>query len=206
MEALVSLSRLAEKLNQTTDAYTQSLTALEKQLREMNIGIEIWLEINETAKSGSPSRETSLRKLLGYARLTEGWSLAVKTVRVERGYMADDAQTPWENVYEEEAAKALLKASREQRIEAAEHVPKLLEQLEARMTELIRSVEQADARLRDFGRPPSPSHPKPEPQWKCDSCGEVLRSPRDRCRCPVIRTAERAEINPPRHNIAGRKQ
>jgi hypothetical protein len=201
MEPLVSLSRLAEKLNQTTDSYTQSMIVVEKQLREMNIGVETWLEISETAKAGSPDRETSLRKLLGYAKLPEGWSLAVKTVRVERGYWQNDPASPWENVYEEDPPKPLLKASRELRIEAAQHVPKLLENLETRVVELIRAVQEADARLQNCEQGPSAFRLNPVLQWVCETCGDRLDSPRDRCHCPVIRTEEGGEINPPRQNI-----
>ncbi len=201
MEALVSLSRLAEKLNQTTDSYTQSLTAVEKQLREMNLGVEIWLEVAETAKSGSPDRETSLRKLLGYARLTDGWSLAVKNLRVERGYLQNDSERPWENIYDEDPPKSLLKASRDLRIAAAEHVPRLLETLETRVMELIQSVEQADARLRNFVLDTHASHIKLVLQWKCDSCGEMLQNPRESCRCPAILTNEGGKVNPPRRSI-----
>src|SRR5579884_1504068 len=150
MESLSSLSFLAEKLNQTTDIYMQSLTAVENWLREMNLGVETWLEVSESAKSGSPDHETFQRKLLGYAKLADGWSLAVKTVRVERGCWKNDPASPWENIYEQDAPKPLLKASRDLRIEAAEYVPRLLENLEVRVRELIKSVVEADAQLRRF--------------------------------------------------------
>jgi hypothetical protein len=201
METFVSLSRLAQKLNQTTDSYTQSLTDVEKQLREMNIGVEAWIEISETVKSGTPDRETSLRKMLGYSRVTDGWSLAVKTVRVERGCQENDPNNLWENIYEEEAPKPLLKASRDVRIEAAEHVPVLLAAIEGRVAQLIQSVEEAEARLQQFGRGGRAFALEPVLQWKCDSCGEMLGSPRDRCRCAVLKTNEGREINPLRQNV-----
>jgi hypothetical protein len=187
METLVSLSHLAQKLNPTTDSYTRSLSQVEKQLRDINIGVETWLGISETAKSGSPDRETSLRKMLGYAKLAEGWSLAVKTVRVERGYLQNDRECPWENVYEEDPPKPLLKASRDLRIEAAGHVAALLQTLETRAVELIQSVEEADIQLRQFEHQAASVHMKLILQWMCDSCGEVLQSPRERCRCPIIK-------------------
>ncbi len=201
MDTLTSLSHLAQKLNQTTDSYTRSLTEVEKQLREMNIGVETWLGISETAKSGTPDRETSLRKMLGYAKLADGWSLAVKTVRVERGYLQNDRECPWENVYEEDPPKPLLKASRDLRIEAAGHVAELLGALETRAVELIQSVERADIQLRQFEHQTAAAYMNPILRWMCDTCGEVLQSPRDRCRCPIIKTNEGGEVNPPRRNV-----
>ena len=201
METFASLSRLADKLNQTTDAYTQSLVAVEKNLREMNLGVETWVEIDEAAKSGGPDRETSLRKLLGYAKANEGWSLVIKTVRVERSCRENDPEGPWENIYEEDPPKPLLKASRELRIEAAAHVPRLLEALQTRVVTLIESIEDARVRLQQFEQGTSPKQLKPELQWRCVDCGAVLPSPREKCQCPAIRTDKGSEINPPRRNI-----
>ncbi|HEV3040846.1 MAG TPA: hypothetical protein VHA33_23975 [Candidatus Angelobacter sp.] len=163
--------------------------------------MESWIEIAETAKAGNPDRETSLRKLLGYVKLADGWSLAVKTVRIERGCWQNDPKSPWENTYEEEAPKPLLKASRDLRIEAAQFVPKLLERLEERVAELIRSVEEADARLKQFERGPAAPRLNPVLQWVCNVCGDRLQSPRERCHCPAIRTEEGGEINPPRQSV-----
>lgn len=206
MESLSSLSLLAGKLNQTTDIYMQSLTAVESRLREMNLGVETWLEISESIKSGSPECETSLRKLLGYAKLADGWSLAIKTVRVERRCWKNDAASPWENIYEQDPPKPLLKASRDLRIEAAEYVPRLLESLELRVKELIKSVIEADAQLRQFEKSTPAVNLVPVLQWNCTVCGEMLLSPRERCRCPVIHTKEGDEINPPRKNATNREQ
>lgn len=200
METLASLSRLAEKLNQTTDSYTRSLIDVEKQLRDMNIGVETWLTISETAKSGSPDRETSSRKMLGYAKLSDGWSLAVKTLRIERGQMPNDRETHWENIYEDESPRPLLKSSREWRIEAAAHVPALLNAIETHATELVLSLEKAEAELQSFGNARL-AHRSPKLHWVCDSCGDELQSPRERCRCPIIKTSEGGEVNPPRRNI-----
>ena len=38
-------------------------------------------------------------------------------------------------------------------------------------------------------------------QWMCDTCGEMLQSPRERCQCPVITTNEGGEVKPARRNI-----
>jgi hypothetical protein len=141
--SLAELSLLARNLNEQTDAYTESLTKLEKNLRQMNLGVEAWVTLKETRMSGTPNRDTATRTILGYAKTPDGWGFAVQDLRVENGFWEGDESCPWTNVYENEEPKLLLKASRELRILAAGRIGDLLEALKSGTKEAIMSIYKA---------------------------------------------------------------
>ena len=143
MQNLAELSRLAEILNKETDTYTQSLTQLENKLNKLNLGIEAWVPLSESASSGSVDRQSQIRTLLGYAKTSEGWGFAIEDVRIERGYFEGDINCPWENHFEENPARLLLKSSRELRIKAASKIEELLEALKGRAEEVLPTLRQA---------------------------------------------------------------
>lgn len=143
MNKLAELSRLAATLNQETDTYTKSLGELEKKLTLMNLGVEVWLPLKENSATGTPDRDVSIQTFLGYAKTDEGWGFAVKRMRVEAGFYENDRDCPWQNTYEEEPPKLLLKASRELRIEAAKKIEALLEALTEKAQELVPTLQKA---------------------------------------------------------------
>lgn len=143
MNHLAQLSSLAAVLNQETDAYTKSLADLEKKLNRLNLGIEAWVVLTESSKSGTPNRDTTTRTILGYAKTEEGWGFALQEIRVERGYYQNDADCPWENQYEEAPPKLLLKSSRELRMRAAHRIEELLQALIARANDVIPTLQKA---------------------------------------------------------------
>ncbi|SRR6266478_683742 len=143
MTHLAELSSLAQVLNQETDAYTKSLSELEKTLNGFNLGIEMWVLLTESGVSGTPNRDTYTQTLLGYAKTEEGWGFAVKEKRIERGFFENDTSCPYTNEYEQGAAKLLLKSSRELRIRAAGRIEELLQALVARATQVIPTLKKA---------------------------------------------------------------
>jgi hypothetical protein len=152
MEDLSELARLAETLNEETDSYTDLLSELEKQLRQLNLGIECWVTLLEVAKSGSPNgRETYIRTLLGYAKTDEGWGFATKEVRVERGYYQGDLDCPYENDYDESQPKPLLKSSRQLRLQAAQRLGDLLEALKSTGQSFLSSIQDAKKLAKQVG-------------------------------------------------------
>jgi len=143
MNHLVELSSLAQVLNQETDSYTQSLAELEKKLNRLNLGIEAWVVLFESGRAGTPNGDTYSQTLLGYAKTEEGWGFAVKDKRIERGFFENDPACPYENEYDDGAAKLLLKSSRELRIRAAGRIEELLLGLIARANKVIPTLRKA---------------------------------------------------------------
>jgi len=142
-DTFIELTALASVLNEESNAYTQSLVSLQAKINKLNLGIEAWVTLSEGEKTGEPGRDTTIRTLFGYARTSDGWGFATKRVRIERGFFEGDHQCPWENHYDEEAPKLLLKSSRELRIQAAEHIESLLEALKDRAEEVLPTLEKA---------------------------------------------------------------
>lgn len=140
---LTELSHLAETLNKETDTYTEALSQLEGKLKKLNLGIETWVNLDETKASGNPLRNTSTVVMLGFAKTSDGWGFAIKDVRVERGFFEGDESCPWENHYDESEPKLLLKCSREQRILASHRVEYLLNSLQDQAKMTIKSLQDA---------------------------------------------------------------
>jgi hypothetical protein len=141
---LAELSNLAQTLNKETDSYTAALTHLENKLRKMNLGVEGWVTVDETDFSGTPMRSSTMRTMLGFAKtVPDGWGIAVKEVRVERGFYEGDESCPWEMSYEEDQPKALLKSSRELRILASRRIEALLSELRDQARAAIKSLQEA---------------------------------------------------------------
>jgi hypothetical protein len=140
---LAELSHLAQVLNKETDAYSEALSQLENKLKKMNLGIEAWVNLAESSVSGNPMRSTFWRTMLGFAKTSDGWGFAVKQVRVESGFYENDESCPWENHYDESEPKLLLKASREQRIIAAQRMEYLLKELTGQARATISFLQQA---------------------------------------------------------------
>jgi len=147
MNQLNELAHLSQLLNKESDSHSQYLAQLEKYLRQLNLGVETWVVLSESSMSGTPSRDSSRRTYLGYAKTDEGWLFATKIVRVERGYWQGDSDCPWENEYEEEQPKPLLKSSREIRLQAAAMLPRLLDALKENAEETLKALQQANSRL-----------------------------------------------------------
>jgi hypothetical protein len=121
----------------------EALTQLQSKLRKMNLGIDAWVTLSETGVSGTPGRDSAIRKMLGYAKTSDGWGFVVKDVRVESGFYEGDTTAPWQSHYEQDEPKLLLKCSREVRTQAAPRVGDLLNALQAEANEAIKALQQA---------------------------------------------------------------
>jgi hypothetical protein len=146
MEVVNELSRLAEKLNQESDAFTTRLASLNEKLNKLNLGVEVWLErspLSDQLTAGNPMRDTNEQTLLGFAKTPDGWGLAVKDVRIERGYYENDLDCPWNCTYEVSQPKLLLKSSRQLRLKAASALPLLLEDIKEKAEQVLAQIEKA---------------------------------------------------------------
>jgi hypothetical protein len=141
---LAELSHLAQTLNRETDTYTEALTQLESKLKKMNLGVEAWVTLDETGVSGTPMRGTYMRTMLGFAKtFPDGWGFAVKELRIEAGLYEGEESQPYENQYDEDQPKLLLKSSRELRIRASQRIGYLLNELRDQAQAAIKSLQEA---------------------------------------------------------------
>jgi len=123
-EALSRLESVAQELNAESDTINPILRRVEEGLASLKVGLEVWLdepllgEQNKTIGRGSWETGTWTELRLGYARCKEGWSLAVKRIRVETGFFEGDPDAPYRNEYEDSKPLPLLTLSREVRVAA----------------------------------------------------------------------------------------
>jgi uncharacterized protein YukE len=160
------LADLSGRLNASTDQLNTELQAIEERINALSLGVEGWvtkrpleqeftnewaaLAKNAVAPSATLGHSTRSRTAteLGYARFSEGWKLAVRTVTYPQ------ARTPgsveWEEPVDVAGAgeicretKPLLRASRTLRMRAVDQIPDLIDALHAAATQVAEAVEKA---------------------------------------------------------------
>jgi len=124
----VSLSKLhsiSQEINQASDSLTAELNFVEAALGKLNLGVSAWARMHD---EDSDNLGGPVVYSLGYSKLKGKWGLLIEE---DHARMADDF---------EERCMFLRHASRELRMEAAEHLGTLLENLcekGAKLTEEI---------------------------------------------------------------------
>jgi len=163
---LKDLANLSERLNASTDQLNTELKAIEDRINALSLGVEAWvtkrplqeefsnewaaLARNALAASATLGYATRSRTAteLGYARFSDGWKLAVRTVTYPQ------TRTPGSIEWDEpmdvagageicREAKQLLRASRTLRMRAVDRIPDLIEALHAAGTQVAEAVEKA---------------------------------------------------------------
>jgi hypothetical protein len=149
---LPALQSQAARLNEASDNANRLLGGIEKQLIELNIGLEVWHSRpidSSDSKGDLGPHQTSSRvvQLLGLARVDGKWCLAVKALRLVSGYFQGDMDCPYENQYLEAPPAPLLKASRALRLAALRAMPGFLAELNEHIGTTVRELEDAAGKL-----------------------------------------------------------
>src|SRR5438552_7955491 len=120
---LATLGPLAKQLNEASDAFTEELKAIEAELNNLNLGVEVTLDdsplsrgdLKEDFDDGTQESLGSYRlnHYLGYGRYAEDWGLLVRTFL---DYEDRDGEVI-RSVFQYD--KPLVRASRDLRIAAA---------------------------------------------------------------------------------------
>jgi hypothetical protein len=136
----------ASHLNTVSNSLSATINAAEDRLRESNLGLEIWLVRALAGQSveGPAGTETSLVHRLGWAKIDGEWGLAVKTVRIERGFFEGDTSAPYMNEDWAGEPTSLSQASRALRIAALDQLPELIERMTEEAEDCISTIEGAE--------------------------------------------------------------
>jgi hypothetical protein len=144
---LSKLSKVAKKLNSESDSVNVAIGALNEQLREMNLGVEAWVQIADSGFKLESRFQNSPRKyseltLLGYCKIEDKWQLAINEQTVD--YEPDPDDRDQENELTEDCyTTPLIKATRELRVSAVEHFDELLEELNRKAERTLAGIERA---------------------------------------------------------------
>jgi len=159
---LKGLEKTAKKLNAETEELNSVIDDLESRLAKMGIGVSAWTgqilgerEWTEE-REGQPwassnpfyAAQSNSYKVyfksgleLGYAKVGESWVIAV---RKTRGEGSDPEDLKWSD----EEPTALLSASRNIRVEAAQHLEKVVAAIQRRAEGFIQDISGAKALLK----------------------------------------------------------
>jgi hypothetical protein len=144
--SLDSLAQLAPQLNKATDLYMDELKEIETALNKLNLGIEVerndWIEKGNAKtkynEDGEPLGDFYTAWTVGYGKDARGgWCLLVREYEV----LKVPAGTISQDIIEQDAT-ALLQASRDLRIAAADHIPDLLKQIEVEVKKKIQTLSK----------------------------------------------------------------
>jgi hypothetical protein len=151
------LAELAPQINEASDRYTEELKAIEAELSQLNIGIEVEsgqsFHRSETMESTPLDQNLEpigrnepyfLSSRLGYEKLSSGrWGFTVREYRYDPDKNNNYADG-WKPTFV--GATPLLSASRELRIESAEHIHALLAKLTETVKQKIAALKAATNR------------------------------------------------------------
>jgi hypothetical protein len=146
---LTLLFEAAETLNTASNNINTILQAVEEQLVKANIGLEVWLTEQGQVLSRSPAERTDEGNTsytdveLGFAKLHDGWHLAVRHIGVEEGPPDRDGDPSWATSSCEISPYPIAKASRRERIAALRRLPDLIRALHRETAQAIKTIEDA---------------------------------------------------------------
>jgi hypothetical protein len=139
------LKGVADKLNKESDALQEILATMNTKLAELNIGLDVWCELpheifclgdNEVTEQ---NEKTGYRYgwAIGYTKLQEGWSIAVREVR------AANLSSDWPEIEPDGDPISLLKAPRTVRIAAAQKLCTLINEINNAAERGVKAIEDA---------------------------------------------------------------
>lgn len=153
-ETLKELKSISKVLNDSSDTLTSTLSEINKEINKLNLGVQIWLEgspLLPGRRKAPPQNyptpyvhtieEGAL--ILGYARTSEGWGLAVKEVDIQEGFFEGDSEYPVRDILEKSKPMPLLKTTRAVRAAAIRLIPLLLQSLKDEGNKLLDDIEVA---------------------------------------------------------------
>lgn len=140
------LEERASRLNAVSDSLSATVKAVEDRLRRSNLGLEVWLTraLSGESVEGPAGTESSRVHRLGWAKIDGEWALAVKQVRIERGFFEGDTSAPYLNEDWVGDPTRLSLASRGIRIAALDQVPELIKRMTEEAEACITTIEGAE--------------------------------------------------------------
>jgi hypothetical protein len=140
---LASLSITAERLNSASDELNSALKIIERQLVDLNLGIEAWVPLPPTREwlsspmEGEP--EEWRESQLGFYRAAEAWMLATRTTQYHQ--FGDYGGPMWEH----SNVRPLLRSPRDLRLAAVPALSDLMQELHKQASEKLALVDDAKA-------------------------------------------------------------
>jgi hypothetical protein len=127
-----SLSTTAASLNKTSDELTEVVGILDEALKNLNIGLTVW----ESFAFGAEEPPDYSADQIGYAKVNGRWGIALRSIWGNESYDDHHSDGPW----------LFGEAPRELRIQAVDHLPKVIQKL---AKEAAETVKKLNAKAKD---------------------------------------------------------
>jgi hypothetical protein len=144
---------MGERVAQICEGMLNQINAviakINAKLLTLNLGIDVWLELNDTGlqfaaeNESSPAMKYRLRDSLGYAQCGKDWMWQLAIKQEETRYQYNQEQQ--EEAVCQPHITPLLSASRALRIEAMQNMDSLLALLKQRSEHIIKSINEAES-------------------------------------------------------------
>jgi hypothetical protein len=142
---LAEVAELAAQLNASTDGLNETILAVEKGLADARVGMTVWTSTGLCETPFQLDRDRNQRFFdywdLGYTKIEDAWRIAVRRMRA---YVINEEHDEREEMALDDAIP-LSRAPRVVRVEAADHIDVLLNNLAVALRGYIKSVERARA-------------------------------------------------------------
>ena len=83
-QVLSELKESARQLNEASDEINEIIASIERQIIDAKVGLEVWLTLEEgQSYEDDDTKPPTTRRFdiqLGFAKIQEGWALAIKEV------------------------------------------------------------------------------------------------------------------------------
>lgn len=145
--ALSALESQAGRLNEISDEVNKKLTEIENRIVSLNIGLEFWysVPVHRDDSVGTFSYDDTTEQLiqvLGFARVDNKWCIAVKPIKLVKGFFEGDYNCPFENPYAAGKVVPLLQSSRDLRIASLAAMQDFLTKLTEHVQSVNRTIEK----------------------------------------------------------------
>ena len=140
-QEIQKLVPLAQTLNRESDDINATITALNQKISALKLGIETWV---------GPFAEDADKIQIGFAKIETGWELCTRECWLKDDNPDDDFDEEDETLYRFGAANPLLRATRNQRIDGLEVVPRILDEMHKKAEKNIETIRRAKKMVADL--------------------------------------------------------
>jgi hypothetical protein len=131
-----NLKAAANELNSASDRFTKLVTEIDAILKQLNIGIETWVQIGS---KWCDDFDSSGYDQVGYSKVNGKWGVCLKSV-------TENANNPFDDI----EVWSFGDGPRRLRLEAVEYLPTLLEELARKAADGTRDITDKTFDLESF--------------------------------------------------------
>jgi hypothetical protein len=131
-----TLSSVASSLNQASDELTKIVTILDEALKNLNVGLTVWVTFRSRAVEPEPDAYDDDQ--IGYGKVNGKWGIALRHIWGNYGWDAHDIEGPW--LFNE--------APREMRLHGVDKIPEVIAALGKEAFDITKKIHEKTQEVR----------------------------------------------------------